>query len=204
MTLLTSGQISKPASTLTAGSANTTIQLTPVQYQLNDGTLDRGWFNQGTQALFSDVNSTNSVTIGAGPTEAILNSIEGISGERATEFSRTTFTLSTQNEISTPVAVPTGKKIISVLAAIKVTNYSSALNGPLVFYPEISFFQTAAADEFELIEADSAAPAQGDTVGHTGSDSGALEGAYAVRLRREDSTADITATVDCRLILTLR
>ncbi len=189
--------------TSAAGSANSP-EIDAVQYELNDGTVDRGWYNQTDQVLYADIDRTVTVPIGTGATDAVLNSIQGLSGERPTEQLRTTFTLSTQNEVSTPVAIPTGKKLVSVLAAIKVTNYNSALNGPLVFYPEISFFQTAAADEFDLIEADSAAPTQGDTVGHTGSDSGSLEGAYAVRLRREDSTADITATVDCRLILTLR
>ncbi len=189
--------------TSAVGSANNP-EIDAVQYELNDGTVDRGWYNQTDQVLYADIDRTVTVPIGTGATDAVLNSIQGLSGERPTEQLRTTFTLSTQNEVSTPVAIPTGRKLVSVLAAIKVTNYSSALNGPLVFYPEISFFQTAAADEFDLIEADSAAPTQGDTVGHTGSDSGSLEGAYAVRLRREDSTVDITATVDCRLILTLR
>ncbi len=187
-----------------AAGSTSSPEIDAVQYELNDGTVNRGWYNQTDQILYADIDRAVTVPIGAGATDAVLNSIQGLSGERPTEQLRTTFTLSAQNEISTPAAIPTGRKLISVLAAIKVTNYSSALNGVLTFYPEVSFFETAAADEFELIESDSSAPAQGDTVGHTGSDSGALEGAYAVRLRRADNTADITATVDCRLILTLR
>lgn len=180
------------------------VDFDPVAYDLNDGTIGRGWFDQSTQVLYADIDRATAIPIGSNPTDAIASSIQGVIGERATEQSVTTFTLNSQDEVLAPVPIPTGRKLVAFIAAIKVENYASATNSVVTVYPETSFFPTGASDEFEITEEGSQAPAQGNTVGHTGSDSGALEGVTFIRLRREDSSADITADISGRLILTLR
>lgn len=51
------------------------LDIDPVRYRLNDGTINLGWIDQDTGVLYEDVNRVTAVTVGTGPTEAILSSI---------------------------------------------------------------------------------------------------------------------------------
>ena len=161
--------------------------------------LEGAWDIASAQVYPAD----GSAVIAIGSTAGNATNLK-LAGERATNQLISEFTLNTQNAVSTPVAIPAGRKVQAVLMALKVTNYVSATNSIVVFYPEVSFFPTGASDEFAVAQSGIEAPVQGDTVGHTGSDSGALEGVTFIRVRRADGNADISADADIRLIITLR
>lgn len=171
-------------------------RVTALHNGLTEGLIVRERIDSNGLPLWSDQDG------GALPGVPIRDNITLVTSASGLEESESTFTLSLADQVSTPVAVPSGKVLRNVAAAFKVTDYVSAANAPLSFIPEISFFASGAADEFSIPEEGAIGTTNGNTVRHISSEFLGLRGVSFVRVRRQDGGV-ASATVNVILKLTL-